>query len=759
MGEGLTGSGWSAGPPEPQPDLVGLPGHSYNSTVTVPKRRLGILDRPIWIYSIIAGAAFAFGWPLCRRAIILSDEGYLLQQALDLLNGRVLYSDMDAFITPGIWFTLAGAFALLGPSVLVSRAVIVVAYVALAITGYRIVAPEAGRSWGIGAVAALLLFSVWAFPAWTFAFYSPVAILFALAAVERLLAWQREARTRDLVWVGVLVGLSVCFKQNYGVFAALGIGVAYMAMKLEARKPVGEALVGAGRELGLIALAAIAVGLPFLAYLVAHGAMGDAWTSLVVHPFEFGGRHDIAYASFSQLWNPDLFSTGVEKLTYLSYSILNSPPVPVLGSGQFVQRLHVLLYWLAPLILGIGFVLSWISGRAAGKRIDAALFGVSAAAGLIYLGVFPRADFNHLINVYQPILIAAPLIAQRLFVLLGSQKRVIRWSFRGVAGAVALTYGLVALFWYGSLLKKLNTPLEQPRGGVLVTPLEAMEINYQVRHIHKNIPESGALFTLPDLTMLNFLAERSVPSAWYNLYEHHIAQDSGRGVADAVEAQGVQYAVARYNNFFSDRVGLLDYAPELSSYLISNFERIFVGGRENYIVYRRREQPSTEHPHLDPLADCEFETHGGEVKKHLLFSALYHKAAFGRPIPEDGITTRCPLQIPQSGGFLALEIGYRKPHRSSPGTRLKASIDVLAQGERTSILSERLPVVRWRDAPRQQAFKRFEIDLGPWAGQAITLEFATQLEGSTLDSQLDLKGFAMVYRDPRLQSKPGGARP
>ena len=759
MEEGLTGSDWCAGSPRVPADLVGRPGRSYNSTVTDPIRRLGILDRPIWLYLIIAGAAFAFGWPLCRRAIILSDEGYLLQQALDLLNGRVLYSEMDAFITPGIWFTLAGAFALLGPSVLVSRAVFVIAYMALAVTGYRIVAPVAGRSWGLGTVVTLLLFSVWAFPAWTFAFYSPVAILFALAAVERLLAWHREARARDLAWVGILVGLSVCFKQNYGVFAALGIGVTYLAMKLEARRPIGEALAGAGRELGWVALPALAAGLPFLAYLVAHGALGDAWTSLVIHPFEFGGRHNIAYASLFQLWNPDLFPTGVEKLTYLSFSSLNSPPVPILGSGQFVQRLHVLLYWFGPLILGSGLLLSWLAGRAAGKRIDPVLFGVTASAGWIYLGVFPRADFNHLINVYQPVLIATPLIVQRLFVLLGPQKKIVRWSFRGIVGAVALAYGGVALFWYGSLVKRLNSPLEQPRGGVLVSPLEAMEINYQVRQIQNNTPEGSALFTLPDLTMLNFLAERAVPSAWYNLYEHHIAQDNGRGVAEAVEAQGVQYAVARYNNFFSDRVGLLDYAPDLSSYLITNFERIFVGGRENYIVYRRREQPSIEHPFLDPLAHCEFENPEGEVKEHLLFSALYHKAAADGSKPSEAITTRCRLQVPPAGGFLALEIGYRKPHRSSPGTRLKASIGVLANGNRTSLLNEQFSVVRWRDAPRQQAFRRFEIDLEPWAGQAIALEFATEFEGSVRDSQMDLKGFAMVYRDPRVQSEPGGARP
>jgi hypothetical protein len=717
-----------------------------------------MFGRPIWIYLLIGIGAVAFGWPLCRRAIILSDEGYLLQQALDLLNGRVLYSDMDAFITPGIWFTLAGVFAVFGPSVLASRGVILIAYVALAVTGYRVVAPIAGRSWAIGTVAGLAIFSVWAFPAWTFAFYSPVAILLALAALERLLAWQRGARTRDLALVGGLIALSICFKQNYGVFGAVAVGLAYLAIKLEAPGPVSEALAGAGRELGFVALAGFGAALPFLIYLVAQGAVADAWMSLVVHPFEFGGRHDIAYLGLSELWNANLFPSGAAKLTYLSFPSLNSPPVPWLG-WALVQRLHVLLYWLAPLMIGIGLVLSWVSGRARGKRIDAPLFAVTTSAGLLYLGVFPRADFNHLVNVYQPILVATPIILQRLFALLGGKLRIFRWSLQWAATGIALVYGAIGLFWYVTLLERLNTPLEQPRAGVLVSPLEALEINYQVRLIRENTPEGGALFTLPDLTMLNFLAERAVPSAWYNLYEHHIAADRGVGVTEALEDLGVDYAVTRYNNFFSDRVGLLDYAPELSQYLIENFQRSFVGGRENYIVYTRRAHPDIQHPHIDLLAECEIETPGVEVKKHLLFSALYHKSQPGMPIPEEGRATRCALDVPPSGGFLSLEIGYRKPHQSAPGTRLETSIAVIEASRKTGILSEQIQVVRWQDSPRQQPFKRFEIDLQPWAGKNVTLEFTTRLLGSVRNSPLDLKGFAMVYRDPRLQSQPGGARP
>lgn len=717
-------------------------------------RQLGILERPAWLYLAIAGLALAFGWPLCQRAIILSDEGYLLQQALDLLQGRVLYRDMDAFITPGIWFTLAGVFAVFGPSVLASRVVILIVYVALALTGYRIVAPIAGRRWGLVSVACLLLFSVWAFPAWTFAFYSPVAVVLALAGIERLMRWQRRRAIADLAWMGAFIGLSICFKQNYGVFAAIAAGLGYAATRLEAK-----AWRGSAREIGVASLAAIAVGSPFLLYLIAQGALGDAWTSLVVHPFEFGGRHDIPYLGISTLWQADLFRTGAEKLTYLSFPVLNTAPVPLPGGRGLVIWLHALAYWLAPLIIFGGLLVAFASGRARGGRLDPALFTINAAAGLIFLGVFPRADFNHLVNVYQPLLIAGPLTLQRLFELLRGRADRLRRVLAIASAFTAILYGAIALYWYAGLIQRLSVPLEQPRAGVLVSPLEALEINYQVRLIRDHTPEGGALLTLPDLTMLNFLAEREVPSAWYNLYEHHIAKDRGQGVARAAEEKNVRYAVARFNNFFSDRVGLLEYAPDLADYLISNFERSFVGGRENYIVYTRRDEPAIQHPYIDLLANCDVEGPGEEIRKHLLFSALYHRERNGSPIGGEGIATRCLVQVPEEGGVLALEIGYRKPFQSNRGTRLDISIDLLDQDGRQPILEERLPVIPWQGSPRQQTFKRFEIDLGRWAGRTVTLEFSTYLQGKIQDSILDLKGFAMIYRDPRLQSKAGGARP
>ncbi|MFQ5418062.1 MAG: hypothetical protein ACE5FL_13600, partial [Myxococcota bacterium] len=90
----------------------------------------------------LAGCAVvvAFAYSICRRGIILSDEGYLLTQVVDMLGGKVLYRDMDAFVSPGIWFLLAGLFEIVEPSVLASRILSFSGYLATLAVSYRITA-------------------------------------------------------------------------------------------------------------------------------------------------------------------------------------------------------------------------------------------------------------------------------------------------------------------------------------------------------------------------------------------------------------------------------------------------------------------------------------------------------------------------------------------------------------------------------------------------------------------------------------------
>jgi hypothetical protein len=705
---------------------------------------------------LVAAVALAFALPVVRRGIILSDEGYLLQQSLDLLGGRVLYRDMDAFITPGMWFLVAGVFAAFEPSVIASRYLMWIAYGVLAWTVFRIVAPTAGRAAGLGAIGALLAMTIWAFPAWTFAFYSPIAVLLVLLALERLLAWQRSGRRRDLLLVGLLLGGAICVKQNYGVFGLLGAAAGWAAQRIGGgRDEAGDA----ARDVAAVALGGLIAGAPFVVYLLANGAWGDAWRSLVLHPFEFAGRHDIPFAPLSELWRPDVYSEHVERLTYLSYAHLRLGPIAPLQGVRGTQRLHVLAYWLPLLVFTAGLVLAFLRDPDRGRRVDVPLLSVVCVSAAVFVGVLPRADFNHLLNVYQPVVVSGAIVTQRAFARLRRRPWPVRGALAVLCAGVALLYGGSAALWYVGLLRSHVVPVEGPRGGILVDRIDGAKIQDLVRVVESETRPGDALLTIPDLTMLNFLTARGVPSAYYNLYEHHIAGDGGAAVVAGAERSDVRLAITRYDNFFSDRVGLVDYAPVLVDYLATRFERAFIGPEQDYIVYRRRDEPVAIVPFEDALADCRSSSDLAEVRGHLLFSALYHHSRPTEPIPPEGVVTTCTVQVPGSGGVLSLELGYLRPRSVQPGTQLVSEIDLSVDGGRSRLHEEAFRVVPRQGERRQQPFERVVLPLDAAAGREAKIEFRTRLVGSATPHPLDWKGFAMTYRDPRVQARAGGAHP
>ena len=289
---------------------------------------------------VAAGLVLAFvGYHLLRRGVNLSDEGFLLQQSLDMLSGKVLYRDIEMFIAPGIWFLVAGLFQLVEPSVLASRTVAGVSYFAVAAVVFRIVQRQIGGSAGVRAGAACLFFyaalAVWSFPHWTWAWYSPYSILFALLAMQMLLAWRDDRRARRLIVVGVYVGLTAIFKQNYGFFALAGCGVGVIALRIEKHEPWGSLVrdvlfdglrIGAG--------VAIAV-LPLLVYFGVHGALYSIYDRFLLYPLEFTTAANIPYLPFSALFDHGLSRTGSPRRTTCRSSRSARPPAsPCCRAGR-----------------------------------------------------------------------------------------------------------------------------------------------------------------------------------------------------------------------------------------------------------------------------------------------------------------------------------------------------------------------------------------------------------------------------------------
>jgi hypothetical protein len=185
-------------------------------------------------------------WALCRRGLTLGDEGYLLSQAADLLAGKVPYRDFDLFVTPGVWYLIAGIFSITGPSVIATRLASAACMLAIMLVMRRIVRSSGSSLWGDFAAALIPIFAVWAWPAWSFSFYSPWATLAALAGLACTLEWMRSRRGLWLVAAGAVLGVAIGFKQNYGVFAAAGCAAAVLLDEI-ALAPDGEGWRGTGR--------------------------------------------------------------------------------------------------------------------------------------------------------------------------------------------------------------------------------------------------------------------------------------------------------------------------------------------------------------------------------------------------------------------------------------------------------------------------------------------------------------------------------
>ena len=83
----------------------------------------------------------------------------------------------------------------------------------------------------------------------------------------------------------------------------------------------------------------------------------------------------------------------------------------------------------------------------------------------------------------------------------------------------------------------------------------------------------------------------------------------------------------------------------------------------------------------------------------------------------------------------------------------------IAAGERHTLYDDRLRVIQRSVSNLQQPYRSVQLDLSPWKGLDIGLVFEAGLIGRIQSHPLDFKAFALVWRGPRLQGEPGGARP
>lgn len=685
-----------------------------------------------------------------RRGLLLGDEGYILGQSLAIANGEVPYRDLDMFVSPGLWLLNAWLFRIFEPSVLLSRVPVAICFLLTVGTACWVVKTTSGPTWAMATAALFVAFLLWAFPAWSFSFYSPFAAFWVVAAMALQVAWVRRPTVAKLFATGLAVGFAAAFKQNYGVYGAAAAFLVVSSVTIGERSTVREA----GRSVAIRLIALTVGGLcvwgPLLWFLWASGAGSAMFESLVLRPFQgFADHHAIGYLPFAELWRQQKIMTS-GGLVYL-------PPLLFTTGGivawpwwvlTMVKFLDAVLYWMPVGLLAGGVFLALKPGR--GGESDRSLLVIVLFAAFLFLGVFPRADFNHLANVYQPFLILSVVLVQRLVARVDRPTRSLVMTPAVILFALYCGFGAI---WLRDVRRILGAPLASERGGVLVDSLTAAQVNYQVGAIRALTAPDDSILAIPGLAMLQFLADRSMANGYYNYYAVHIGHDAGERAALEADAKQARLVISDYRNFFSDPAGMLTYGPLLAEYVRNNFRGIFSAAPEQQLFLVRRDNPLPLRRRSHLLEDCQAVTlppQAGFVVEHVLFRSLYQNLGAGGPSTD----TLCRMRVPEDGE-LRFALGMRMADAASPDARVISEIWVLPETGESSAATlafqnQRavVPASGWAAPPTIE----HTVDLRRYAGQQVLLIFRSRLVGEVMMNPRGFWNFAIVWEGPMVES-------
>ena len=353
-----------------------------------------------------------------NRGLGLSVIGYSIAPAERVMQGEVPYRDFLFNYTPGILWVNALLMKALGATLMATRIGLLGFKLITLITLYHVARRLTGR-WAALVPVALTL--AWLGHQQVFNVYpDQYLVLFALAALSCMLTYNETGRARWLLLCGLAIGAVFVFKYNVGVLLFGSGALAILARELMMTRRIKGVARGAG--VYLIGFAVVAGALAgYLAYNHALGAMINHFL-----------HHAAEYSETRSVTLPPARVVLPAALASLAAIIV----------GLFVLRTAARFFGAYVIaVLGIGSIILLAPGKAAllnESAIAAVAYfpplifaGASAAAiwqltnkertpsswwrdngtititGLfaiaVYLEVFPRADFYHLVRVLPPV--------------------------------------------------------------------------------------------------------------------------------------------------------------------------------------------------------------------------------------------------------------------------------------------------------------------------------------------------------------------
>jgi len=692
-------------------------------------------------------AAFFYQLPFFDRWFSFMDEGHILLYAKLIAEGGELYRDATVYPLPGAFYLLAWVFRFVEPSNLVARWILVVEFALLVGLVFLLLRRLVSPGWALGGVFVMLLYRIWAFPHWHMYNYSSTALLVQFAALLVLVRFTETDDRRLLPVAGLLFGLGVFCKQDYGAAALLAMGSTLLVYSRtgppEARRSFW--MLGA-----LFIVPAALVGAATALHFLRQGMLGEFIQLTVLN--HFVGMSNYEYSKFPSLLplleqDPQLRSL-VGSPTYMPGILYNADWDALRKSWLYretaIYDTSLKAYYYAPYLVVLwGAVRLWRQRRAlreAERRrrylAEFALFAFAAAFILLVTLNRPQ-DYVHLAVMYWPVLCLGLVC---LYAWL-EPRRTLAW----VLAAVFLLPAGVAVAYTGRLAYRLrlrnSTPIESVRAGIFVEPKQARLLNELVEYVQVNTEPDEPVAVLPYFPILQFLADRRGPDrSSYIIWPFPEFPDRDRRVIDAMEATNTKLVVYSFNEFQVFE-GVDAYAADLFAYLVENFrmDRVFSHDYWGYKLggLRRSSPQPAGRPLLPPgtggltlsIRSRDAPPHPippDEQAEYIARSLWPFRPVIAvRPTLGRRTVLSVPL-VPPDGARLETAVGIH-PSRWDRYPSVQTDFELaIVDGQGRHILYSR----SLRPTPNFEDRGWFEVrvPLDAWAGRPVSLEFSTQTD-------------------------------
>jgi hypothetical protein len=681
------------------------------------------------------------------------DEGHMVQFADMARRGQAFYRDATFYPLPGAFYFLTLIFEIFGPSVIVSRWVVMIQFTLFVVLVFLLLRRTTNLACALGGVACMLVYRVWCFPHWHIYSYSTTSLLVLLTALLVMAKFFDTGDKRILGAAGLLFGLGVLCKQDYGAAALVTFSVGLVAWRIAQPTEQRPAMLPL---LGWFFVPAALVGAATGLYFWWIGVLGDLLQFTVFNHFTgMSAYHYMEFPSLFPLFEQDLaLRTRLGQMSFL-------PGIVYTTDWPFL-RLHWLytdtpaydiaakLYYFGPPLLVtaalLRLVLRWrvLAGeRGPEERQRYAremLLSLFAATLILLVWLNKPQDYLHLAVLYWPLVCI-----------------VVVWAYSALRGrriATVVTLLVLAVpaaslvAYSGRMLGQFRAAhtelIEAPRSGIRARPAEAVMLKDVLDYVAENSEPGERVAAIPYFPIINFLAERDGPHrSAYIVWPFPEIPDRDEQVVAAMEATNTDLVIYNFTQFF-DFTPVWQHAPVIFEYLVEHFEidRVFSHNMWGYkLVGLKRVEPESERPGkriIPPDAAGVSVTLLGDGPP--------------RPVP------------PGSRGVYIEEAlwPFRRTialRSSTAGRRTAMSIDVAVPGEGGRLRSAvaihpqwwfklppswvRFSVAVNRDGAREEIFSRtlnptviladrdwFDVDvpLDRWSGETITLEFVNEAE-------------------------------